>query len=48
MWRGVGSVGETEKGREERVEKQRPAMTMWREGGSEGKRSRKQEASERE
>jgi hypothetical protein len=30
--RGVKRVAEAEKGREERVEKKRPAMTTWREG----------------
>ena len=36
MGRGVKRVSEAEKGREkERVEKQRSAMTTWREGGRE-------------
>ena len=35
MGRGVKRAAETEKGREERAEKQRPTMATWREGGRE-------------
>jgi hypothetical protein len=42
MRRGVRRVVETEKGRErERVEKEGPAMTTWREGEGNGKRGGK-------
>ena len=45
MGRGVKRVVEAEKGRErERVEKWRPAMTTWKEGGREwGERNKRQE-----
>lgn len=59
MGRGVKRVVEAGKGREkERLEKQRQAMTTWREGkkgmrregskGARGKRVRKREAKEQE
>jgi hypothetical protein len=41
MGRGVKRVVEAEKGREERAEKWRWAMTMWREGGREGEQGGK-------
>jgi hypothetical protein len=51
MGRGVKRVVEAEKGREkEKVEKWRPAMTTWREGGNGMERggARGQEARERQ
>ena len=48
MERGVKREVEAEKGRErERVEKQRLAMTMWREGGVERKGGEPKKGQER-
>ena len=48
MGRGVKRVVEAEKGREERAEKWRWAMTMWREGGREWGEEGEQEGKRQE
>lgn len=50
MGRGINRIVEAEKGREERIEKQRPAMAMWREreeGKGKGARVRGKRVRER-